>query len=130
MGGASRSCLLAVLARQMVLELVTLGGDTPAIEQESLPLEADFRHPGLAHQAPLAVSSEPDRRGSILVRGLDEKTIERLKERARLHGHSLQQEVKDILERATEMLTMSETRQLAERWRRRLKGADILGQRG
>jgi plasmid stability protein len=60
--------------------------------------------------------------GSILVRGLDQKTIERLKERARLNGHSLQQEVKEILERAVGMLTMSEARQLAERWRRRLRG--------
>ena len=31
---------------------------------------------------------------SILVRGLDPKTIQRLKERARLNGRSLQQEVK------------------------------------
>jgi hypothetical protein len=34
---------------------------------------------------------------SILVRGLDQKTIERLKERARLNGRSLQQEVKALL---------------------------------
>ena len=36
----------------------------------------------------------------ILVRGLDQKTVKRLKERARISGRSLQQEVKDILERA------------------------------
>jgi plasmid stability protein len=48
--------------------------------------------------------------GSILVRGLDEKTIARLKERARLNGRSLQQEVKAILERAADTLTMSEAR--------------------
>ena len=41
------------------------------------------------------------RMGSILVRGLDQKTIERLKERARLNGRSLQQDVKEILERAS-----------------------------
>jgi plasmid stability protein len=59
---------------------------------------------------------------SILVRGLDEGTIYRLKERARLNGRSLQQEVKEILERTAGTLTMPEARQLAERWRRRLRG--------
>jgi plasmid stability protein len=58
--------------------------------------------------------------GSILVRGLDPKTIERLKERAGLNGRSLQQEVKELLERAAEMLTMSEARRVSERWRHRL----------
>ena len=42
---------------------------------------------------------EENQMGSILVRGLDQKTIERLKERARLKGRSLQQEVKVLLER-------------------------------
>ena len=59
---------------------------------------------------------------SILVRDLDEKTIQRLKERARLNGRSLQQEVKEILKRAAGTLTMNETRRLAERWRHRLGG--------
>jgi plasmid stability protein len=57
---------------------------------------------------------------SILVRGLDQKIIQRLKDRARLNGRSLQREVKEILERAADMLTMSEARRLSERWRRRL----------
>ena len=59
---------------------------------------------------------------SILVRGLDEGTIHRLKERARLNERSLQQEVKEILERTAGTLTMLEARRLAERWRRRLRG--------
>jgi antitoxin FitA len=59
---------------------------------------------------------------SILVRGLDPKTIRRLKERGRLNGRSLQQEVKEILERAAGMLTMNEARRLSERWRHRLGG--------
>lgn len=59
---------------------------------------------------------------SIVVRGLDEGTIYRLKERARLNERSLQQEVKEILERTAGTLTMPEARQLAERWRRRLRG--------
>jgi len=61
--------------------------------------------------------------GSILVRGLDPKTIERLTERARLNGRSLQQEVKALLERVANTLTMSEARQLSERWRHRLGDA-------
>ena len=59
---------------------------------------------------------------SIVVRGLDQKTIERLKERARLNGRSLQQEVKTLLERAAETLTMREARRVSERWRHRLGG--------
>ena len=59
---------------------------------------------------------------AILVRGLDRRTVQRLKDRARLNGHSLHQEVKAILERAADMLTMSEARQLTETWRRRLGG--------
>ena len=60
--------------------------------------------------------------GSILVRGLDQKTIERLKERARLNGRSLQQEVRALLERTAETLTMREARRLSERWRHRFGG--------
>jgi plasmid stability protein len=58
--------------------------------------------------------------GSILVRGLDQKTIERLKERARLNGRTLQQEVKVLLERAAETLTTREARRLSQRWGHRL----------
>jgi plasmid stability protein len=60
--------------------------------------------------------------GSILVRGLYQTTIERLKERARLNGRSLQQEVKALLERAAETLTMPEARRLSDQWKRRLDG--------
>jgi plasmid stability protein len=59
---------------------------------------------------------------SILVRDLDQKTIERLKERARLNGRTLQQEVRAVLERAAGTLTMREARRLSERWRRRIGG--------
>jgi antitoxin FitA len=60
--------------------------------------------------------------GSILVQGLDQKTIERLKERARLNGRSLQQEVKALLARAADTLTMREARRLSDRWSHRLCG--------
>jgi plasmid stability protein len=57
---------------------------------------------------------------SILVRGLDPRTVQRLKERARANGRSLQQEMREILDRAAKVLTMREAGWLSERWRRRL----------
>jgi hypothetical protein len=62
---------------------------------------------------------------SILVRGLDEGTIQPLKERARLNGRSLQQEVKEILERGAQTLTMSEARRLSGKWNRCLGGGSF-----
>jgi plasmid stability protein len=57
---------------------------------------------------------------SILVRGLDPRAVQRLKERARVNGRSLEQEIKTILERAAETLTMRQAGRLSERWRHRL----------
>jgi len=67
-----------------------------------------------------ACGGAPD--GIDPVRGLSQKTIERLKERARRHGRSLQQEVRELLERAAETLTMREARRLSDTWRRHLGG--------
>jgi hypothetical protein len=50
------------------------------------------------------------------------KIIERLRERARFNGRSLQQEVKALLEHAAETLTMREAQRLSERWSHRLGG--------
>jgi plasmid stability protein len=57
----------------------------------------------------------------VLVRGLDQDTVERLRKRAKSHGRSLQAELKEILERASrvDMLT---ARQLADRIRQSLDG--------
>jgi hypothetical protein len=63
--------------------------------------------------------------GSILVRGLDQKTLKRLKERARLNERSPQQEVKALLERAAATLTMREARRVSDQWRRRLGGRSL-----
>lgn len=52
----------------------------------------------------------------ILVRGLDDKTVERLKRRARSRGRSLQQEVKAILEREAQMFTPDEAHTVTGRW--------------
>jgi plasmid stability protein len=45
---------------------------------------------------------------SILVRGLDPKTVQRLKAQASVNGRALEQEIQEILERAARMLTMRE----------------------
>jgi plasmid stability protein len=57
---------------------------------------------------------------SILVRDLDQKTVQRLKARARFNRRSLRAEIKDILERAARTLTMEEARRLSKMWHRRL----------
>jgi plasmid stability protein len=56
----------------------------------------------------------------VLVRDLDEATIERLKARARQHGRSLQTEMKTILEEAAGQMTMGEFREAILRLRRQL----------
>jgi antitoxin FitA len=55
----------------------------------------------------------------LLVRGLDEQTVERLKERARQNRRSLQSEAKAVLEAAA-TYSMGEARAAAEEWQRRL----------
>ncbi len=57
----------------------------------------------------------------LLVRDLDAETVRRLKARARLHGRSLQGEVKAILE-ATAVYSMDEAREVAEQWQHKLAG--------
>jgi plasmid stability protein len=52
--------------------------------------------------------------GSILVRDIDQKTIERLKERGHRHGRSLEPEVTQLLERAAETVTMGEARGMSD----------------
>jgi plasmid stability protein len=57
----------------------------------------------------------------VLVRGLDDGAVARLRERARRHGRSLEAELRDILEtQASTDLAMART--LAARLRRRLAG--------
>ena len=58
----------------------------------------------------------------VLVRGLSQETVNRLKERARINGRSLQQEARKILERAAATLTMEEAGRVSDRWHRRLGG--------
>lgn len=57
----------------------------------------------------------------VLVRGLDSKVVERLKERARDHGRSLEAELRGVLEQAAAS-DLADARELAARLRRRLAG--------
>jgi plasmid stability protein len=55
----------------------------------------------------------------VLVRDLDPEVVERLKERARSNGRSLQREARAILEGAARTYTMEEAREVTARWRER-----------
>lgn len=57
-----------------------------------------------------------------MVRDLAPEVLERLKERARSNGRSLQKEVRSILEGAAETYTMAEAREVSRRWHERLGG--------
>jgi plasmid stability protein len=52
----------------------------------------------------------------ILVRNLEPEVVERLKERAKTHGHSLQAEVAQILRQAARTKTMADVRAISDKW--------------
>ena len=59
----------------------------------------------------------------VLVRGLDDVVVGRLKARARANGRSLEAELRTIVEEAAEMdARLEATRDLAAKLRRRLAG--------
>lgn len=62
--------------------------------------------------------------GQMLVRDLSPEVVERLKERARSNGRSLQKEVRAILEGAAEVYTAAEAGEVSRRWHERLGGSD------
>lgn len=57
----------------------------------------------------------------ILVRGLDEGVVARLKDRATSHGRSLESEARSILESAAGF-TADEARRVSREWQARLAG--------
>jgi len=57
----------------------------------------------------------------LLVRNLDEDTIERLKASAKRHGRSLQGHVKAVLEEAT-VFSPEEVSAVARKWRAKFAG--------
>jgi plasmid stability protein len=60
----------------------------------------------------------------LLVRDLYPAVLERLKQKAKRHGRSLQREAKAILEAAA-TLSMDEARTIAAQWRQRLAGTMV-----
>lgn len=56
----------------------------------------------------------------VLVRNLDSETVDKLKDRARRNGRSLQAEARSILERAASQLSMREARRAADQIREEL----------
>lgn len=55
----------------------------------------------------------------LLIRGLDEQTVKRLKAHARRHGRSLQGEARVVIETAAG-LSISEALKLGRDWRKKL----------
>ncbi len=60
--------------------------------------------------------------GQVLISGLDDAVIERLKQRAESHHRSLEAELRAILEEASRQVDVARSRELADRIRRRLEG--------
>lgn len=57
----------------------------------------------------------------ILIRGLEDEIVARLKDRAASHGRSLESEARTILESAAGF-TVEEARRIVNGWRKRLAG--------
>jgi plasmid stability protein len=57
---------------------------------------------------------------NLLIRGLDDEVLQRLKAAAKANRRSLQAELHDVLRRASTR-NLAETRRLSARWLRRLK---------
>jgi len=60
----------------------------------------------------------------ILIRGLDEETLQRLKDRAKRNGRSLQGEARLVLEHAAGVRS-DEVRNLLAKWSERFSGRDF-----
>ena len=60
--------------------------------------------------------------GQVLVRGLDDTVIERLKQRAERHHRSLEAELREVLEQVSRQVDVATSRDLANRIRRKLEG--------
>ena len=60
--------------------------------------------------------------GQVLLRGLDDAVIERLKQRAEGHHRSLEAELREVLEQVSRQVDVATSRDLADRIRRKLEG--------
>jgi plasmid stability protein len=59
--------------------------------------------------------------GQVLVGGLDERVLDRLRKRAEAHNRSLEAELRDILEQASRQVDVATAQELAARVRRKLE---------
>ena len=64
----------------------------------------------------------------LVVRGLDDEVMKRLKQRATLHGRSLEGEVRALIESAAGF-SAAEARQALGRWQKKLAGRELAGSR-
>jgi antitoxin FitA len=62
----------------------------------------------------------------FLIRGIDDSTLERLKERAKENGRSLQSEARLILQEASRR-GAQDVKALMDKWRARWKGKPLMG---
>jgi plasmid stability protein len=60
--------------------------------------------------------------GQVLIRGLEDAAIERLKKRAERHHRSLEAELRAILDQASHQVDLTTARELADQIRRKLEG--------
>jgi plasmid stability protein len=60
--------------------------------------------------------------GQVLVRGLDDSVIERLRQHAESHHRSLEAELREILEHVLRQVDAATARDLADRIRGKLEG--------
>jgi len=60
----------------------------------------------------------------ILIRDVDDKTVKRLKERAKQHGRSLEGEARLILTHAAG-ISFDDAKKLARQWHKKLAGRDL-----
>jgi plasmid stability protein len=60
--------------------------------------------------------------GQVLIRGLEEDVLERLRRRADGNHRSLEGELREILLTASRQVSLTEARELADRLRTRLEG--------
>jgi plasmid stability protein len=60
--------------------------------------------------------------GQVLIRGIEDGVIERLRKRAEGHNRSLEAELRDILEQASRQVDVATARARADAMRRKLAG--------
>jgi antitoxin FitA len=58
----------------------------------------------------------------VIIHDVDPEALERFKVTAEANGHSVEEELRAVIENRTRKLTIEETRHLAEEWQERFRG--------